>query len=174
MLELEPIGDVAVLWVLTWSRALSSTNYKHCDWSEALMACVLLALGFRVLSFRFTNDFLRQIEHQMTVFKGQLGTNLSTIPFHFKTHWDMKLPTRPTAAGTNTSPENCVRIYGDKYCLPPQSLTLHWILQMAPTEAENTMRMSAMVTSVKRITLREKGRDWLSSPPSIGSKLGSL
>ena len=123
MLELEPIGDVAVLWVLTWSRALSSTNYKHCDWSEALMACVLLALGFRVLSFRFTNNFLRQIEHQMTVFKGQLGTNLSTIPFHFKTHWDMKLPTRPTAAGTNTSPENCVRIYGDKYCLPSQSLS---------------------------------------------------
>ncbi len=74
---------------------------------------------------------------------------------------------------TNTSPENCVGIYGDKYC-PDASPTLHWILQMAPTEAENTMRMSAMVTSVKRITLREKGRDWLSSPPSIGSKLGSL
>ena len=66
----------------------------------------------------FTNVFLRQIEHQMTVFKGQLGTNLSTIPFHFKTHWDMKLGTRPRAAGTNTSPENCVGIYGDKYFLP--------------------------------------------------------
>ena len=68
--------------------------------------------------YQFTNDFLGQIEHQMTVFKGQLGTNLSTIPFHFKNHWDMKLGTRPRAAGTNTSPENCVGIYGDKYCLP--------------------------------------------------------
>ena len=29
MLELEPIGDVAVLWVLTLSLALSSTNYKE-------------------------------------------------------------------------------------------------------------------------------------------------
>lgn len=38
------------------------------------------------------------------------------------------------------------------------STNLHWILQMAPTEAENTMRMRAMATRVKRITLREKGR----------------
>ena len=30
----------------------------------------------------------------------------------------MKLGTRPRAAGTNTSPENCVGIYGDKYCPP--------------------------------------------------------
>ena len=124
MLELEPIGDVAVLWVLTWSLALSSTNYKHCYWSIALILTSDSDV-FRVLSFQFTNDFLGQIEHQMTVFKGQLGTNLSTIPFHFKTHWDMKLGTRPRAAGTNTSPENCVGIYGDKYCPPSPSAVFH-------------------------------------------------
>ena len=44
-----------------------------------------LGQDFTVL-FQITNDILRYIEHQMAVFKGQLGKNLSTIPFHFKTH----------------------------------------------------------------------------------------
>ena len=131
-----------------------------------------LGQDFTVL-FQITNDILRYIEHQMAVFKGQLGKNLSTIPFHFKTHWDMKLQTWPTAARQMLeSRKLCWDLW--RQILFPVSPTLHWILQIAPTEAENTMRMRAMATRVKRITLREKGRLWLSSPSSKESKLRSL
>ena len=51
-------------------------------------------------------------------------------------------------------------------------LTLHWIRQMAPTEAEKTTRMRAIMTRESMMIFRGRGR-LLDSPGSVSSSYWS-